>query len=364
MKYTILFLVLVGVLIFVGCAKQSSQEEKYLKIGAILPLSGPAAIWGESIRNGMELAKQELTAKNLSIKIIYEDSQAKPSVGLSAYNKLVQEDHVNMIVSAFSRVSVPLISLVNQDRVPLVMTLVSAKGVTTKSPYAFRFYSPEKDYAAPSFEVLRKGYTSIGLLYLNDEYGTSVAQAIRDKAVESNILILIEESFEPETTDFRTQLLKIKRKNPQALLFVGAVPVEVVNAVKQVKEMQLSSVFFEASPNLGVASVRETAGKSAEGVFTLAYPFTLGSTGIDFTEKYRIKYGEAPLYTAGMGYDMAMLVAKASESKAMTGSVLVEKIMALNSFDSTNGPVQIQPNREINPPLYVVKIVNGSLVRI
>ncbi|HLD04991.1 MAG TPA: ABC transporter substrate-binding protein [Candidatus Nanoarchaeia archaeon] len=363
-KRALTYLLLVTILISCSDSQQiENQTKESLKVGAILPLSGSAAIWGEAIQNGMELAQEELAKEGMTIGIQYEDSQAIPTLGLSAYKKLVEQDKVNIVISAFSRVSVPLISLVERDRMPLLMTMVAAKGVTENSQYAFRFYSTEKDYAYPHFDILKSEYTSLGLLYLNDEYGVSVAQAIRDKAKENNVKIVVEETFDPATTDFRTQLLKIKAKNPQALLFVGAVPTEVVNAMKQVKEMQLDSIFFEASPNLGLEPIRATAGGSAEGVYTLAYPLTLGMAGAAFSEAYRERYGEAPLHAAAFGYDMVVLAAKASNGKSVTGKALVDKILALKSFDSLNGPVQIQSTREINPSLYSVKIVNGSLVR-
>lgn len=108
-KSGIIISVLIVSLQVLGCSSGSADvTDKPLKIGAILPLTGPASVWGENIRNGMELARSDLLSNNVSIEIIYEDSRANPTLGLSAFRKLQGIDNVSIIFSAFSSVSVPL----------------------------------------------------------------------------------------------------------------------------------------------------------------------------------------------------------------------------------------------------------------
>lgn len=64
------------------------KQEEPIKIGAILPMTGPAAFQGEAVRNGMEMAIQDFAKKKIFIKAIYEDSQAQANQGVTAYTKL------------------------------------------------------------------------------------------------------------------------------------------------------------------------------------------------------------------------------------------------------------------------------------
>jgi len=366
MKLAALIPVLAIVLI-AGCIGQTIAPagEEPIKIGAILPLSGPAAVWGESSREGMEIAREGLAAEGVDVVIIYEDSEANAAKGLAAYNKLKDLDNVDIVFSEFSRVSVPLVSLADDDKVPLIMSLVSADGVTEKSNYTFRYFTTASQYVDPHFEgrLNSDNYQTIGVIHLSDEYGESVAKWIRLRAAENGIEIVAEEKYDPGTLDFRTQLTKIKEKAPDAFLFVSATPTEVAGILKQARELQFASDIFEASSVLSASAARAAAGSAADGVYTNAYLFSLQLTGGDFRSAYIEKYGKDPLFSAGLAYDAVNMIAKASDGKKISGQQFVENMLALKTFDGTAGNVTIKPNREINPDLISVRIVNGTLVR-
>src|SRR3989344_5944536 len=88
-KSPVLFstLFLISVFLISGCAKNSfdsTAPKQSLLVGAILPLTGPSAIWGESVRNGMELALEN----HPEIKVVFEDSKGTAVDGISAYRAL------------------------------------------------------------------------------------------------------------------------------------------------------------------------------------------------------------------------------------------------------------------------------------
>jgi len=163
-KHVVLSLIILSFVLLAGCGSQSTET---LTIGAILPLSGPASIWGVSVQEGMDLAQEELAQQGINLNIIYEDSQAKATMGVSAYNKLTNIDNVDVIFSALSSVSVPLVPLADADEMPLVVTLVAAQGIADKSPFTFRFYPPTEEYVNPHFEKIDKEtYDEIAILYV------------------------------------------------------------------------------------------------------------------------------------------------------------------------------------------------------
>lgn len=76
-------------------------EEDVIKIGAILPMTGNAAIYGESMRQGAELATEQINKLNSKkVEIIFEDSKGDPKEALSAFNKL--KDNTNVVITAIS----------------------------------------------------------------------------------------------------------------------------------------------------------------------------------------------------------------------------------------------------------------------
>ena len=352
--------ILITLIVLFGLAGCAEVIEQPLKIGAILPLSGPAAWWGEQVRNGMDVAIQELAEQGMTIDTIYEDSKAQSAEGVTAYNKLNNIDDVDVVFSIFSRVSIPLVSLADEDNLPLIMSIVAAKDAPAKSMYAFRFYATSRQYADPHFDSIDKEiYDKIAVLYVNDEYGTDINRVVLERAQEKGIEIVSTEAFDPGTTDFRTHLLKIKSKNPKALVFIGATPPETINSVQQMRELKLDVDFIETAPLLSAEPILKAVGEAAEGAITTAFPFTLEQTGSTFRQKYKMIYGEEPAIPAAFGYDMVKLVVKASNGKSSED--LAQKIADLKQFESLNGPIDIQSTGEINPELYSVKIVDGKL---
>ena len=361
MKKIIGIIFMVMVLFLLGCTSQSANQS--LKVGAILPLSGPASIWGDSTKNGLDMAQQELANQGINIEIIYEDSQAKPAQGVTAYHKLKNVNDVDVVFSIFSSVSVPLTSLIDDDETPLIMSVVAAKAAPLQSKYAFRHYSTEKQYVDPHFAIMDPiEYDKIAVLYQEGDFGNSVEEAIRAAATEQGIEVVIEESFEAGATDFRTQLTKIKAQTPKAILFVASLPPEVVNILTQIEEIGIETQVIEASAVLSSSAIRASAGDAAEGVWTTAFPFTLERTGANFRQEYNQLYGSDPLFAAALAYDSMYLIAEASGGNAIDGDVFVENMQNIGSFVGTNGEVLVQQNGEINPTLYSARIVNEQLV--
>ena len=340
-------------------------RSEVLNVGAVLPLTGAASSWGKQIQNGMEVAKDELSAEGQQVRIIYEDSQANPQQGIIAYNKLAKVDKVNIIFSAFSRVSVPLVALSKEDKMPLIMTIVYAKNVTAGSEYAFRFYSYEKQYVEPHFKyIVKSRYPEVAILFINDDFGTSVREAVRNKLDSSGIKIVADESFAPNSADMRTQLSKIKEKNPKAVIFIGSVPIEVSSALKQMQELNIKADFIEASAALAQEAARVAAGEAGEGAYTIAFPFTLGMNGNAFKDKYKAEFKEELNFAAAFGYDLLMLSARADKERGLTGKELADEIKNVQNYKSLNGNVKIMKNGEINPETYAARVVNGGLVKV
>lgn len=105
-KYGVIIAIIL-LIIIVALVNQSSQKSESIgvsfTVGAVLPMTGPAALWGETVKNGMELALEEKSG----IEAVYEDSKSTAADGISAYN-LLQDKNVDLTFSELSLVSVPL----------------------------------------------------------------------------------------------------------------------------------------------------------------------------------------------------------------------------------------------------------------
>lgn len=290
---------------------RKSPADSTLTVGAILPLSGPASIWGENVQKGIELALLDKP----DMKIIYEDSKGKPADGITAY-QVLKTKNADIMLSALSTVSIPVSKAANEDKFPLFATLTAADGIV--NPYTVRYYSNASNFASPAFadpvSPLKKA-KSIAMLYRNDDLGKSVFNRIAEQAKDSGIRIVASESFNPNETDFNTHITKLKNAASDALLFVPVTPGEATGIVKAAKALSLNIPLIEASNVFADMSTR----KEVAGIpfYSNVYLFSKSDNQnvINFKKKFAERYGGEPNFAVAFGYDAANLIYSCRDKK-------------------------------------------------
>ncbi|MFA5967001.1 MAG: ABC transporter substrate-binding protein [Patescibacteria group bacterium] len=340
----IMVVLIVGYFVFKGPANLATVEQ--VKVGAILPLSGPAAVFGEPMKNGLDMAIKD----NKNIQIIYEDSKAVPADGVTAYQKLIAQG-VNVVVSAYSGVSIPLAKLALENKTPLIMSIVAASNVT--NTYAYRYYAKPSSYVIPAFtdpsSPLNK-LTDIAVLHQDSEYGKSISDIIVDVAKEKDKKIVINESFKVNETDFSTVMLKIKNAKPQAVLFVPSMPAEAIAIMKKADELKVNAIFIETGAAFSDPAVQKQA--PAMTFYTTGFKFSLPDDNSVFKDLYKSAYGANANFAAAFGYDMGKLIVACAKKSSNIQACLSQT----TSVDGITGKITGITGEEINPPMILMKV--------
>lgn len=132
--FAVPLLFFVALIISLGCAKKQPEE---IKIGAILPLTGDGAKYGEEAKNGIELALEEL--KDSKIKVFYEDDQGTSSGAVNAFNKLVASVKAPVIIGPmYSSTALAVAPLAEKNKVVILSPSASSPELTKAGDYFFR----------------------------------------------------------------------------------------------------------------------------------------------------------------------------------------------------------------------------------
>ena len=261
----ILWLVVIALVIvaalWISWGRQGGESEA-IKIGVIAPQTGSFAIFGERIRNGIELARSDLGVEG-QVSVIYEDA-CQPKDAVSAAKKLIQVDNVAWIGGSFCLVGfVPVIPIAEEGGV-LAFNTAANPDATLGHPYVFSTNKSIKADAKVLAEFARKlgAKTAASLFYvtpLGEDYGKYFKlyfEELGGKVVSS-------ERVQLDATDFRTELTKIKSAHPD-LIFVVHLAKPLGTFLKQARELGLTSTILSHSeaedPN-----VLEVAGKAGRG---------------------------------------------------------------------------------------------------
>ncbi|MEK7185693.1 MAG: ABC transporter substrate-binding protein [Patescibacteria group bacterium] len=336
-----------------------NTEGKILKIGAILPLSGPIASAGGFAKNGIEEALADIAEdKNLNIEVIFEDGQYDAKTSVSAYNKLKTVDGVDALI-VFGTPSVMSIApLVNADRIPL-LGLLAAPNYSSPDDFTFRMMGHSDTEAKFASDILvdKLGKKKIAVMYLNNDYGTGALASFK-KYVAGRATVVAEEGSAPGTTDYRAQLTKIKNTAPDAI-FLATLYKEGGLIVKQAKEMGIAGPFMCGQP-CDVPELITTAGAASEGLIVVA-PTDKNGTG--FIDEYQKIYGARPSYLALRTYDATNIlnsIAPNCASSNFSGDCLKKQIDDLNGFPGLSYPINFDNNGDINDQFVVKVIKNGK----
>lgn len=311
MKKIILGLVIIISASFFLFTYKENIDDTKLTVGAILPLSGPAAIWGENVQKGIRLALEN----KVGLDVIYEDSKGKPAEGVSAFHSL-KTKNADIMLSILSAVSIPVSKVAEEEKVPLFATLTAADGIV--NPYTVRYYSNALNFASPSFAdplspILAKN--KIAVLYRNDDLGKSVQNNILKLAQSKNIEVTLIESFNPGEVDFNSAMSKVKSSGAEVLVFVPVTPSEATGIVKTSKTLSLNIPLVEASNVFADISTRANVPDSE--FYTNVYSFAKSEDPkvIDFKNKYRAKHNSDPNFAVAFGYDTANMLYACKDKK-------------------------------------------------
>lgn len=359
---TTLLLVVAGAFFQLGCPPKGD-----IKIGAVLPLSGDAATYGASIKKGIDLAIRQVNAEGgvggRKIAVLYEDSKASPSDGVTAFQKLVDVNKVTAVIGdAVSSVTLAIAPVAQRKRVVVLSPLSSAPAITDAGDFIFRNVPSDflNGRAAAYFAVKDQGWKKLAVLFINNDFGTGLNHVFSSVVSSLGGQVVASESYEQGATDFRTQLLKIKSSQPDAVFLVGYK--EAPQILIQEKELGLAAKFI-GTGLLEDPNVVNLAKGAAEGVYFTQLPFDASSTDSvvkRFVNDFTRLYGSKPDIISAYGYDAANILAHAMAGGKLTADALKDALYGTKDFPGVTGSVTFDKNGDVLQPMGVKIIKNGS----
>ncbi|MBT4698163.1 ABC transporter substrate-binding protein [Candidatus Woesearchaeota archaeon] len=304
-------------LIIMGCGSQTItgkviEREQTIKVGFIAPLTVLAEV-GEEMRNGVELALDDVNDPRL--KIIIEDGQCQPKPAVNAAQKLMTVDKVIAIIGPACTTSIlPVAPLANHYKTPIIGTVDSSEDIGKAGEYVFSAGFSVEDGAKlmANFAYTELDARTASLLYDTDDWAQVLTESFKQEFEMLGGTVLDHLHHDISSKDYRTELLKMKHSNPDVLY---TIPLTLDGTIlRQARELKLTQTFLGAD-SFGIESVIEGAGPAAEGTF-FSYQLPYNQETEDKLEtlrqKYLAKFGKEPfnLLYVGMAYDNVVMLSK------------------------------------------------------
>lgn len=340
-----------------------------LRIGVILPFTGPFAASGEDQWNGMELYLQKIgrTMAGRRVEVIKEDSEGKPDVTLRKTRKVVEQDNVDVIAGIFSSAEgLGIRDYVDGAKVITIITNAGANDLTRsrKSPYLFRTAFSNWQWAYPAGpwtakNVGKKVWTVAGDYAAGREMQAAFAAGLaKEGGVVENTLWTGQ-----GTSDFQPLLTQVRQARPDVVwsFFGGA---DVLRYVKQYDEFGLLKEIPLVGPApLTAADVLPELGPSGLGVRTNT-PYTAEldtPENKEFVATWRRAFNRDPSAFSVGGYEGMQFLAAALQTAAGNTADKDKLIKALEGtrFNSPRGALQMDAEtHNVAGKSYMVEVVD------
>jgi len=345
-------------MVLTGCAKQ----EKAVKIGAILSLSGANTTVGDNVRDGMLLAVDEVNSwggvNGRPLKLFIEDSKTDSEAGKQAFLKLESEHHPHFYISVLSTVSVAVAPLAAQNEVVLAGLVVSAPRFTKGNEWVFRYYPSAEDEILPIMSLLKKfKVNKLGILFLGDEFGSSVSKLL-DQKFKKNGGTVKKIGFDPGTSNFGPQIEFLRDQD--AIYTVGFASY-LQRIFEQMKQTDYKG-FVLSNSSATWPPLRKLP--EADGILVAA-PVIYNPKFIlakETKNRFEIKYKKLFNHYAANGYDFIKLLSGLLEDQEISRENIRKQLDRGFTYPGIFGTLNVSPGKhDIHFPLHPARIRDGEL---
>lgn len=365
-KQTLVAVPFLMLLILSGCTQQApapsngnAVENGDILLGAILPLTGDAAEIGQSNRQAIELAVEQINAaggiNGRNLKVLFEDGRCSAEPSANAANKLVNVDKVTAIVGGVcSSETLAIAPIAEAAGVPEISQTSSNPAITNAGDYIFRVYPSDsfQGKVAAEYAFNKLGARKIAFLNIQNDWAVGLTGVFERRFTELGGQIVAKEQMLPDAKDVKAQLTKVRDSAPD-LIYMPAMTNTTVVALQQASE-------------LGI----QTQKLGGDGQDDPAIVSQLGATGNGF--KYTVvKSNDAQSFVDGMNakgnslaigasqaYDAVFLLANAMKTAGTDGAKIKDELYKVKAYPGASGTIGFDEHGDLLTAAYSVKEYN------
>ena len=307
-------------------ASSEASSDKVFKIGGIGPVTGAAAVYGLAVKNGAQIAVDEINAdggiNGYQIEFNFQDDEHDAEKSVNAYNTL-KDWGMQMLMGTVT--SAPCVAVADKTMADNMFQITpSGSSVEcAQNPNVFRvcFSDPDQGAASATYIAENKLADKIAVIYdSSDVYSSGIYEKFASEAANHGLDIVAAEAFTADSNkDFSTQLQKAKDAGAD-LVFLPIYYTEASLILNQANTMGYAPKFFGCDGMDGILQVDNFDTKLAEGLMLLT-PFAADADD-ELTQKfvtaYKEKYGETPIQFAADAYDAIYAIKAAAEEAGIT----------------------------------------------
>ncbi len=340
-------------------ASGARAEDKIIKIGALLPISGPGSYFGVQDKQGIELAIEQLNKAGVNgyrFEVHYEDSACGPLPATQAAKRLIEQYKPDVVLGEeCSDATLAIMPIMEQAKVPLINAGSSAIKITQPgSPWTFRIFPDE---VMQGNNIAANAYTKLNartavLLHENTNAGIGNANVFNEAFTKLGGRILADIGFGRDVNDFTAIATRIK-----GLGQVDVIPTYTLEG----QGLKITQALMQAGVTKGgdghaiqIGTIwlpfgfEQKAGKAALGYVRAVQFDPLDQRPIvrDFIAAFKAKYNQAPTHLNAHAFDQIMLIADTVKRGATNAQSIRDALAKTRNFAAVTGTISFDAHNQ------------------
>ena len=356
-------------LLLTACTHSPSSDGP-IRLGVITSLTGTNTPFGQAHKAGYTIAVNDINAagglNGRRLEIVYFDDQSKPDRAVQGVAKLVDQEHIPLLLGAYSSEStLAMVPVVSQKQVPLIIpTAVAENIMAAASPWVFRLCAGSGTYAAATLDFLKNNGDprNIAVIYENTNFGQANRKSMLEAAQQRGLTIVADEAYQAKSPDYEELLRRVKKHDPDAIYFASYL-FDATALMRQAKQVDLNPKYFtSAATGFAAPEFPSSAGAGDQAEYTFSVsqwlPSVLWKGAKEFDSKYFQLLKAHPAYH-GMEAYAAVMVAKEAIAKAgsMDPTALRDALRQIDLPDTAFGPVKFDARGQNTHPVLVTQVL-------
>lgn len=344
----------------------SSGEKQIISLGAAVPLTGKASSYGERIRNGLDLAVEEINAQQtrFELKVLHEDTKSETAAAVNAAKKLVEVDGVPILFVVRSNDVLAIAPFTEQKKVVLFTPLAGSDDISSAGDFVFRNRETASLHGTKMAEFLfEKGFRRIALVRAESANSVSYANSFSRRFQELGAAIVSSETYQEDEKDFRTILLRLLREEPQAVYVAPATEKDGGLLVKQLAELG-ENIRIASAVTIEGPDFLKTAGNAAEGVWITSPGLNLNNPVVkEFLALHQQRFGTEGDFVSANAYDAMQILFQAfSVCEGTNPACVRDTLYRTKDYLGVGGKTTFDKNGDVVKPLMLKVVQNGKFI--
>ena len=348
-----------------------ARADEMVKIGEAAPVTGPASYLGKDTENGARLAIEEINqtglvigGKKVTLVFDAQDDAGDPRQATQVAQKLVDDKVVAVVGHMQSGSTIPASKIYSDAGIAQVSPSATNPAYTQQGfKTAYRVVATDAqqgptlaDYAAKTLKV-----KTVAIVDDSTAYGQGLAVEFEKQAKANGITVLSHDASTDKAVDFRAILTKIKGEEPDAIMY-GGLDGTGGPFAKQAKQLGMTMKVL-AGDGLCADDLAKLAGDAADNVICsiAGAPLLKMSGGPAFVERYKKRFGYAPVLNSPFAYDAVGVIIDAMKRAQSTEPAKILAAMPATDHQGVLGETQFDAKGDLkHGVISLYKYVGGK----